>query len=113
MLLTDVTHASAQVTGLCYVKAHYISLSYVCVLQVLKQRPDLKLVVMSATLEAEKFQGYFLDAPLMKASLSRAHWLAPSDATVPEACVWPDEKQLHTRSDRHWMRAVAPASDQD
>lgn len=35
-------------------------------MQVLKQRPDLKLVVMSATLEAEKFQGYFLDAPLMK-----------------------------------------------
>lgn len=32
----------------------------------LKQRSDLKLVVMSATLEAEKFQGYFLDAPLMK-----------------------------------------------
>ena len=31
-----------------------------------KARPDLKLVVMSATLEAEKFQGYFLDAPLMK-----------------------------------------------
>jgi pre-mRNA-splicing factor ATP-dependent RNA helicase DHX15/PRP43 len=36
------------------------------ILQVLKQRSDLKLVVMSATLEAEKFQGYFLDAPLMK-----------------------------------------------
>ena len=35
-------------------------------LQVLKNRSDLKLVVMSATLEAEKFQGYFLDAPLMK-----------------------------------------------
>eukprot|EP00884_Botryococcus_braunii_P018562 jgi/Botrbrau1/538/Bobra.0010s0013.1 len=34
--------------------------------EVLKQRQDLKLVVMSATLEAEKFQGYFLDAPLMK-----------------------------------------------
>lgn len=34
--------------------------------EVLKQRSDLKLVVMSATLEAEKFQGYFLDAPLMK-----------------------------------------------
>ena len=26
----------------------------------------MKLVVMSATLEAEKFQSYFLDAPLMK-----------------------------------------------
>ncbi|AQL07080.1 pre-mRNA-splicing factor ATP-dependent RNA helicase [Zea mays] len=34
--------------------------------EVLKNRPDLKLVVMSATLEAEKFQGYFSDAPLMK-----------------------------------------------
>eukprot|EP00887_Chlorella_sp_A99_P003973 scaffold11.g3973.t1 len=34
--------------------------------EVLRQRPDLKLVVMSATLEAEKFQGYFLDAPLIK-----------------------------------------------
>ena len=34
--------------------------------EVLPRRPDLKLVVMSATLEAEKFQGYFLDAPLMR-----------------------------------------------
>ena len=33
--------------------------------QVLTNRPDLKLVVMSATLEAEKFQSYF-DAPLIK-----------------------------------------------
>ncbi|KAG0585056.1 hypothetical protein KC19_3G254300 [Ceratodon purpureus] len=34
--------------------------------EVLKNRPDLKLVVMSATLEAEKFQSYFNGAPLMK-----------------------------------------------
>ncbi|KAM0951211.1 putative RNA helicase [Dioscorea sansibarensis] len=34
--------------------------------EVLKNREDLKLVVMSATLEAEKFQGYFNGAPLMK-----------------------------------------------
>mmetsp|Transcript_68078 Transcript_68078/g.215385 ORF Transcript_68078/g.215385 Transcript_68078/m.215385 type:complete len:701 (-) Transcript_68078:54-2156(-) len=34
--------------------------------EVLKQRSDLKVVVMSATLEAEKFQNYFIDAPLMK-----------------------------------------------
>ncbi|KAH7655140.1 RNA helicase protein [Dioscorea alata] len=34
--------------------------------EVLKNRDDLKLVVMSATLEAEKFQGYFNGAPLMK-----------------------------------------------
>ena len=34
--------------------------------QVLRQRSDLKLVVMSATLEAEKFQEYFEGAPLLK-----------------------------------------------
>ncbi|CAM8933626.1 unnamed protein product [Rhodiola kirilowii] len=31
--------------------------------EVLKNRPDMKLVVMSATLEAEKFQAYFNGAP--------------------------------------------------
>jgi pre-mRNA-splicing factor ATP-dependent RNA helicase DHX15/PRP43 len=31
----------------------------------MEQRKDLKLVVMSATLDAEKFQSYFNDAPLM------------------------------------------------
>ncbi|GLJ07029.1 hypothetical protein SUGI_0055980 [Cryptomeria japonica] len=34
--------------------------------EVLRNRHDLKLVVMSATLEAEKFQAYFSGAPLMK-----------------------------------------------
>lgn len=34
--------------------------------EVLLKRKDLKVVVMSATLEAEKFQGYFLEAPLMR-----------------------------------------------
>lgn len=30
-----------------------------------KRRPDLKLIIMSATLDAEKFQSYFHDAPLL------------------------------------------------
>ena len=34
--------------------------------EVVKQRTDLKLVVMSATLEYQKFQEYFLEAPLLK-----------------------------------------------
>ena len=34
--------------------------------EILPRRPDLKLIVMSATLEAEKFQSYFDEAPLMK-----------------------------------------------
>ncbi|BFZ62616.1 DEAH-box ATP-dependent RNA helicase prp43 [Saitoella coloradoensis] len=29
------------------------------------RRPDLKIIVMSATLDAQKFQGYFNDAPLL------------------------------------------------
>lgn len=34
--------------------------------EVLQKRPDMKLVVMSATLDAGKFQEYFDDAPIMK-----------------------------------------------
>ncbi|CAI6504579.1 AIS_HP2_G0018020.mRNA.1.CDS.1 [Saccharomyces cerevisiae] len=33
--------------------------------QVIKRRPDLKIIIMSATLDAEKFQRYFNDAPLL------------------------------------------------
>ena len=34
--------------------------------EVAKKRPDLKVIVMSATLDAEKFQAYFDNAPLIK-----------------------------------------------
>merc|ERR1712137_1139696 len=34
--------------------------------QVIENRPDLKVVVMSATLDAQKFQSFFDNAPLMK-----------------------------------------------
>lgn len=33
--------------------------------RVVKRRPDLKIIIMSATLDAEKFQGYFNNAPLL------------------------------------------------
>ncbi|KAL8991465.1 MAG: hypothetical protein Q9169_007865 [Polycauliona sp. 2 TL-2023] len=33
--------------------------------EVVQRRPDLKIVVMSATLDAQKFQSYFNDAPLL------------------------------------------------
>ncbi|KAK5687180.1 DEAH-box ATP-dependent RNA helicase prp43 [Elasticomyces elasticus] len=33
--------------------------------EVVQRRPDLKLVIMSATLDAQKFQKYFLNAPLL------------------------------------------------
>lgn len=40
--------------------------------QVSLRRPDLKLIIMSATLDAEKFQSYFHDAPLL-AVAGRTH----------------------------------------
>ena len=33
--------------------------------EVVLRRPDLKLIIMSATLDAQKFQRYFMDAPLL------------------------------------------------
>ncbi|PGH10100.1 pre-mRNA-splicing factor ATP-dependent RNA helicase PRP43 [Blastomyces parvus] len=33
--------------------------------EVVQRRPDLKLIIMSATLDAQKFQRYFCDAPLL------------------------------------------------
>lgn len=33
--------------------------------EVVGRRPDLKIIIMSATLDAQKFQRYFLDAPLL------------------------------------------------
>lgn len=33
--------------------------------EVVKRRPDLKLIIMSATLDAAKFQKYFMNAPLL------------------------------------------------
>ena len=33
--------------------------------EVAQRRPDLKIVIMSATLDAQKFQSYFNDAPLL------------------------------------------------
>lgn len=33
--------------------------------EVVVRRPDLKLIIMSATLDAQKFQQYFMDAPLL------------------------------------------------
>lgn len=51
--------------------------------EVVKNRPDLKLVVMSATLEAEKFQGYFNGAPLMKVP-GRLHPVDILYTTEPE-----------------------------
>ncbi|GEQ70695.1 hypothetical protein JCM33374_g4374 [Metschnikowia sp. JCM 33374] len=50
-------------------EAHERTLSTDILMGLLKQvtlrRPDLKIIIMSATLDAEKFQSYFNDAPLL------------------------------------------------
>jgi HrpA-like RNA helicase len=80
--------------------------------QVLKQRKDLKLVVMSATLEAEKFQGYFLEAPLMKVP-GRLHpveifYTQARSVHIPNSIVWHHDLQnvssrLHLRDIVGWL----------
>ncbi|CAI5509242.1 unnamed protein product, partial [Closterium sp. Naga37s-1] len=59
---------------------------------VLEHRRDLKLVVMSATLEADKFQGYFHGAPLMK---------------VPAGCTPSRSSTRRSRSGTIWKRPFA------
>lgn len=56
-------------------------------LQVMLKRPDLKIVVMSATLDALKFQEYFDNAPLMKVTSSTLlHWLRVISSL--SICAW-------------------------
>ena len=47
-----------------YCKNHAI-IVYDCNLQVVAQRKDIRIVIMSATLDAGKFQDYFNDCPLL------------------------------------------------
>lgn len=46
----------------CYTHTH--SLSPIFLSQVVQRRKDFKLIVTSATLDAEKFSGYFFDCPI-------------------------------------------------
>ena len=51
--------------------------------EVAVRRPDLKIVIMSATLDAQKFQSYFMDAPLL-AVPGRTHPVEIFYAAEPE-----------------------------
>lgn len=66
--------------------------------EVARSRTDLKLVVMSATLEAEKFQQYFLDAPLMKVP-GRLHPVEVFYTQVPSSLSRPGSELRDLRAE--------------
>lgn len=71
MLLREamVDHDLSRYSCIVLDEAHERTLATDILMGLLKQvvvrRPDLKLIIMSATLDAEKFQRYFCDAPLL------------------------------------------------
>ena len=53
---------------------------------VLKQRSDLKLVLMSATINIELFSGYFDDAPVVKVSFVVIRTLSVQSPIIYASC---------------------------
>lgn len=70
----------------CWCLQHRVHTKFaLCVFffQITKQREDLKIIVMSATLDAGKFQAYFGDAPLLASALHNVLLTNPSFCRGP------------------------------
>ena len=83
--------------------------------EVAERRPDLKIVIMSATLDAQKFQSYFNDAPLV-AVPGRTHPVEIFYTPEPEKGMffflshYPAASQLLTMSFPRLCRGFYPYS---
>ncbi len=66
--------------------------------KITRQRPDLKLIVMSATLDAGKFQAYFNNAPRVDGKRPVMHYACKVECCFC-ACIlrrmWHNSKRMH------------------
>ena len=78
VIVLDEAHERTLSTGMKQRKEKFLKRTLKCSVvdilmgllkEILPKRPDLKLVVMSATLDAGKFSAYFNGAPLMSGKL--------------------------------------------
>jgi hypothetical protein len=61
LIVINGTHIAENPTSSCAATRTYL---FLLLLQVVQRRKDFRLIVTSATLDAEKFSGYFFNCPI-------------------------------------------------
>ncbi|MFD6100376.1 ATP-dependent RNA helicase HrpA [Nocardiopsis flavescens] len=79
--------------------------------QLLPKRPDLKVVITSATIDPERFSRHFDDAPIVEVS-GRTYPVEVRYRPISEEILDPEEKNPDGRTDRDQTQAILDAVDE-